>query len=278
MSDFVSEFWNLYVVVISLVSIIGCGIFLKFQSVHKGSTDTTGHVWDETLAEYNNPLPAWWKWMFYITIVFALVYLALYPGLGKFQGVLGWSSVGQYKAEVKKADDTYGPIYDKYLKMDLKAVAADKEANEMGKRLFLTYCSQCHGSDARGSKGFPNLADADWQWGGEADTVKTTILEGRNGVMPPHAQLGDETIKNLANFVRSLSGLPRCRAGRQGQGSLRYRRLHRLPWSGSYRHPGSGRPQPDRQGLAVRLLRGHHHRDHQERPQQPHAGLEGLPG
>ena len=126
----------------------------------------------------------------------------------KFQGVLGWSSVGQYKAEVKKADDTYGPIYDKYLKMDLKAVAADKEANEMGKRLFLTYCSQCHGSDARGSKGFPNLADADWQWGGEADTVKTTILEGRNGVMPPHAQLGDETIKNLANFVRSLSGLP----------------------------------------------------------------------
>ena len=208
MSDFVSEFWNLYVVVISLVSIIGCGIFLKSQSVHKGSVDTTGHVWDETLAEYNNPLPAWWKWMFYITIVFALVYLALYPGLGKFQGVLGWSSVGQYKAEVKKADDTYGPIYDKYLKMDLKAVAADKEANEMGKRLFLTYCSQCHGSDARGSKGFPNLADADWQWGGEADTVKTTILEGRNGVMPPHAQLGDETIKNLANFVRSLSGLP----------------------------------------------------------------------
>lgn len=208
MSDFVSEFWNLYVIVISLLSIIGCGIFLKFQSVHRGSSDTTGHVWDETLAEYNNPLPAWWKWLFYITIVFSLVYLALYPGLGKFQGVLGWSSVGQYKAEVKKADDTYGPIYDKYLKMDLKAVAADKEANEMGKRLFLTYCSQCHGSDARGSKGFPNLADGDWLYGGEPETIKATIMDGRNGVMPSHAQLGAETIKDLTNFVRSLSGLP----------------------------------------------------------------------
>lgn len=208
MSDFVSEFWNLYVVVIVLVSIIGCGVFLKFQSVHKGSSDTTGHVWDETLAEYNNPLPAWWSWMFYLTIVFALAYLALYPGLGKFQGVLGWSSAGQYNGEMKKANDTYGPIYDKYLKMDLKAVAADKEANEMGKRLFLTYCSQCHGSDARGAKGFPNLTDSDWQWGGDPETVKTTIMEGRNGVMPSHAQLGEESIKDLANFVRSLSGLP----------------------------------------------------------------------
>ncbi|MDE2585434.1 MAG: cytochrome-c oxidase, cbb3-type subunit III [Betaproteobacteria bacterium] len=208
MSDFVSEFWNLYVVVIVLVSIIGCGVLLKSQSVHKGSSDTTGHVWDETLAEYNNPLPAWWSWMFYLTIVFALAYLTLYPGLGKFQGVLGWSSAGQYNGEMKKANDTYGPIYDKYLKMDLKAVAADKEANEMGKRLFLTYCSQCHGSDARGAKGFPNLTDSDWQWGGDPETVKTTIMEGRNGVMPSHAQLGEESIKDLANFVRSLSGLP----------------------------------------------------------------------
>jgi len=208
MSDFVSEFWSLYVAVISLVSIIGCGVFLKFQSVHKGSSDTTGHVWDENLAEYNNPLPAWWSWMFYLTIVFALVYLSLFPGLGSFQGKLGWSSVGQYQAEVKKADETYAPIYEKYLKMDLKAVAADKEANEMGKRLFLTYCSQCHGSDARGSKGFPNLADSDWLYGGEPETIKTTIMEGRNGVMPTHAQLGDEKIKELANFVRSLSGLP----------------------------------------------------------------------
>lgn len=207
MSDFVSEFWNLYVAVILLVSIISCGVLLKFQSIHKGSSDTTGHVWDETLAEYNNPLPAWWSWMFYLTIVFALVYLALYPGVGRFQGIFGWSSVGQYKEEVKKADDAYGPIYDKYLKMDLKAVAADKEANAMGQRLFLTYCSQCHGSDARGSKGFPNLADADWQWGGDPAVVKTTIMDGRNGMMPPHAHLGDEAIKNVANFVRSLSGL-----------------------------------------------------------------------
>lgn len=209
MSDFVNEFWNLYVIVIVLVSVIGCGVFLKTQSVRpEGTVTTTGHEWDETLAEYNHPLPAWWSWLFYITVVFALVYLTLFPGLGSFKGVLGWTSIGQYKAEVKKADETYGPIFDKYMKMDLRAVAADKEANEMGKRLFLTYCSQCHGSDARGAKGFPNLTDHDWQWGGDPETIEKTILDGRTAMMPSHAPLGADTIKNLANYVRSLSGLP----------------------------------------------------------------------
>jgi cytochrome c oxidase cbb3-type subunit 3 len=92
--------------------------------------------------------------------------------------------------------------------MDLNAVAGDKQAMEMGKRLYLTYCMQCHGADARGAKGFPNLADNDWQWGGEPAQIVTTIAEGRMGVMPPHPQLGADTIKDLANFVRSLSGLP----------------------------------------------------------------------
>lgn len=210
MSDFVSEFWNWYVILIVLGSVLACGVFLWSQSIHKpapGEVGTTGHVWDETLEEYSNPLPRWWMWLFYLTVVFSLIYLALYPGLGRFQGVLNWSSAGQHQAEVEKVEAQVKPLFDKYLGMDLLAVAADKDAVEMGKRLYLTYCMQCHGADARGSKGFPNLADKDWQWGGEPAQVVETIANGRMGVMPPHEALGAETIKDLAHYVRSLSGM-----------------------------------------------------------------------
>jgi len=209
MSDFVSGFWNLYVVVIVLASILACAVLLYMQGKATFTPGKTmGHVWDETLEEYNNPMPKWWSWLFVVTVIFALVYLALYPGLGKFQGVLGWSSVGQYNAERERMDATVQPMYSKYLGMDVKALAADKQAMETGKRLYLTYCMQCHGADGRGAKGFPNLTDNDWLYGGEPDQIKQTIAEGRMGVMPPHAQLGADTIKDLANYVRSLSGLP----------------------------------------------------------------------
>jgi len=208
MSDFVSDFWNLYVVVIVLASILACAVLLIVQGKATFTPGKTmGHVWDETLEEYNNPMPKWWSWMFVLTVVFALVYLALYPGLGNFKGMLGWTSGGQHQAEVAKMDATVKPLFDKYMAMDLKAVAADKQANEMGKRLFLTYCMQCHGADARGAKGFPNLTDGDWLYGGEPEQIKETIANGRMGVMPPHAQLGADTIKDVVNFVRSLSGL-----------------------------------------------------------------------
>ncbi len=209
MSDFVSGFWNIYIVVIVLVSILACAILLYIQGKSTFTPGKTmGHVWDETLEEYNNPMPKWWSWLFVITVVFALVYLALYPGLGKFPGVLGWTSVGQYSAERERMDATVQPMYAKYQGMDVKALAADKQAMETGKRLYLTYCMQCHGADGRGAKGFPNLTDSDWLYGGEPEQIMQTISEGRMGVMPPHVQLGAETIKDLANYVRSLSGLP----------------------------------------------------------------------
>ncbi|MGV0950252.1 MAG: cytochrome-c oxidase, cbb3-type subunit III [Azonexus sp.] len=209
MSDFVSGFWNMYVVVIVLGSILACAVLLYIQGKAKFTPGKTmGHVWDETLEEYNNPMPKWWSWLFVITVIFALVYLALYPGLGSFKGLLGWSAVGQYKIERERMDATVQPLYSKYMGMDVKALAADKQAMETGKRLYLTYCMQCHGADGRGAKGFPNLTDGDWLYGGEPEQIKQTIAEGRMGVMPPHAQLGADTIKDLANYVRSLSGLP----------------------------------------------------------------------
>lgn len=213
MSDFVNEFWNWYVILIVLASIIGCAVLLYIQSKAPSTAGKTmGHVWDETLEEYNNPMPKWWSWLFYITVFFALGYLVLYPGLGRFQGIFNWSSAGQHKAEVEKVDAAIKPLFDKYLKMDLKAVAADKEAMEMGKRLFQTYCVQCHGSDAKGSKGFPNLTDADWLYGGEPEQIIETIANGRQGVMPPYggnpdAVGGAAGAKEVAHYVRSLSGL-----------------------------------------------------------------------
>ena len=217
MSDFTSDFWGVYVAILTLVSIVACGVLLfvmgrmRVQAPRPGATppsDTTGHVWDGDLAEYNNPLPRWWMWLFYITIVFSLIYLALYPGLGTFRGMLGWSSSGAYGIERKQIDDQAKPLYAKYLAMDPKAVAVDPQARAMGERLFLNYCAQCHGSDAGGSKGFPSLRDSDWLYGGEPQTIKESITNGRNGIMPPFGPaLGVEGVKNVAAYVRSLSGL-----------------------------------------------------------------------
>ncbi|HEY8025749.1 MAG TPA: cytochrome-c oxidase, cbb3-type subunit III [Burkholderiaceae bacterium] len=222
MSDFTSDFWSFYIAVLGLLGIIGCGVLLWTQSKTKvvippakdktgepaAGAGTTGHIWDENLTELNTPMPRWWMGLFYITIIFGLFYLFLYPGLGSYAGSLGWTSSGAYQGELKKADAEYGPLFDKYLHQDIKAVAADPQAHAIGERLFLTYCSQCHGSDARGNKGFPNLTDKDWLYGGEPDTIQTTILNGRNGQMPSMAAaLGsDKDVDNVANYVLSLSG------------------------------------------------------------------------
>lgn len=216
MSDFINGFWNWYVVIITVGGILGCAILLWSQSSTKAKLDengkpelTTGHVWDEDLTELNTPMPRWWMGMFWLTIFFGIGYLVLYPGLGTFQGTLGWKSTGEYEAELKKADAEYGPLFAKYASQDLKTVAADPQAHAIGERLFLTYCAQCHGSDARGNKGFPNLTDSDWLYGGAPEVIKETILKGRHGQMPSMAAAvgSDQDVEAVAHYVRSLSGL-----------------------------------------------------------------------
>lgn len=219
MADFTSDFWGAYIALLTVLSIIGCGVLLWTQATAKvkistdangepGPVETTGHLWDEDLGELNNPLPRWWMWLFVLTIIFGGIYLYLYPGLGTYAGKLGWQSSGQYQKELKIADAEYGPLFEKYLHQDLKAVAADPQAHLIGERLFLTYCAQCHGSDAHGNKGFPNLTDKDWLYGGAPDVIKTTIMYGRNGQMPPMgAAVGtDDEVRNVAHYVLSLSG------------------------------------------------------------------------
>ncbi len=209
MSDFVGGFWSAYVALLTLISVVACGVFLWMQGRAKHSAGKTmGHVWDEDLEEFNNPMPNWWRWLFYITVFYSLGYLVVYPGLGSYKGTFGWSSAGEYNTELAEGEATYGKIFKAYLQQDLQTVAGDEKARQMGERLFVNYCAQCHGANAKGSPGYPNLTDADWKWGGDPATIKTTIMDGRNGIMPPFAHLGPEVIKDLANYVRSLSGLP----------------------------------------------------------------------
>lgn len=171
-----------------------------------------GHTFDG-IEEYDNPLPRWWFLLFVGTLIFSVGYLALYPGLGKWKGVLpgyedGWTGVNQWKKEMARADEQYGPLYAKYAAMPVAEVAKDEQALKMGARLFASNCSVCHGSDAKGAYGFPNLTDHDWLWGGEADTIKTTILGGRQAAMPAWKDvLGEEGIRNVAGYIRSLSDL-----------------------------------------------------------------------
>lgn len=209
MSDFTSNFWSIYIAVVTVVSILACGWLLWANMTQKppGAAQTMGHVWDEDLAELNNPMPAWWAWLFVGTIVISLVYLALYPGLGSFKGLLNWTSAGQYQGEQKDASLKYDALYQKFAGVDSMQLAGDAKAHAIGERLFLNNCAQCHSSDAKGAKGFPNLTDKDWLWGGEPARIEESIMGGRQNQMPAMgAVLGDEQgVDDMANYVLSLS-------------------------------------------------------------------------
>ena len=214
MSDFASGIWSWFIGAVTLVGIIACVVLLQQQSTKRvpgaKKPELHGHVWDGDLAEYNNPLPRWWMWLFYLTVAFGLGYLVLYPGLGSYAGVFGWSSRAQLEAENQQAEARYGPIFNKYAQQDIAVIARDPAARAIGQRLFLTYCAQCHGSDAGGGPGFPNLRDKDWLFGGQPQDIEASIMNGRNGVMPPlgDALGGEAAVKEMANYVLSLSGSP----------------------------------------------------------------------
>ena len=213
MSDFISSGWSLFVAGVTILGLIACLVLLALASKRKvmANDNTTGHVWDEDLREMNNPLPRWWVWLFIITVLFAGVYLAMYPGLGSYEGGLKWSSAGQHQAEMDNARAKMAPVYAKFVSQPAEALAKDAQAMAIGERLFANNCSACHGADGRGSKGFPNLTDSDWLGGdGSQGYIAKTITEGRQGVMPPMAAaVGTaDDVRNVANYVLSLSGSP----------------------------------------------------------------------
>ena len=206
-------FWHAFIIFFTVLGIVGLFALIYVLSRKKVSTsknvETMGHVWDGDLEELNNPLPRWWLNLFYISLVFSVGYLLFYPGLGTFAGWFKWTQVTQYQDEIKAAEAKFGPLYEKYRTQDLAAVAADPHARKIGERLFATYCTGCHGSDARGARGFPNLRDGDWLYGNAPETIHASIMNGRTGVMPAWgAVLGADGTANTTEYVLSLSGRP----------------------------------------------------------------------
>ncbi|MFG0380658.1 cytochrome-c oxidase, cbb3-type subunit III [Pseudomonas sp. zbq_18] len=219
-------FWSIYISVLSLGTIVALTALLF--GIRKGqrsdtTEDTVGHSFDG-IEEFDNPLPKWWFMLFVATIVFALGYLVLYPGLGNWKGLLpgyneagdgkpfasgerGWTGVHQWEKEMVRADKQYAPIYAKYAQLPIEEVAKDEQALKMGGRLFASNCSVCHGSDAKGAYGFPNLTDNEWRWGGSPADIKQTIINGRHGMMPPQGPaIGEDGVRNVAAYVLTELG------------------------------------------------------------------------
>jgi len=212
MSDFFSAGWSVYIAVATIVSLAACLALLVITARNKSgkTAETTGHVWDDDLRELNNPMPRWWMMLFIITIVFGAVYLLLYPGLGSAKGLLGWTSAAALQQEQQKTTADLSVVYAKYAATPFADLARDKSALAIGERLFINNCAACHGSDARGSKGFPNLTDNDWLHGGTQEAILETITHGRIGAMPTMAAaVGSPTdVADVADYVLSLSGSP----------------------------------------------------------------------
>ena len=209
-----SQAVSLFVIVFTLANILACVWLIWWTTKRRAgaasdgkTVEKTGHVWDGDLEEYNNPLPRWWLWLFLITIVFGIVYLIVYPGLGNFAGVKQWTQLEQHAAETAAAQAKLKAHLAGLEEQSVEQLSRNDKALGTARNLFGLYCSTCHGSDARGAKGFPNLADADWLWGGTADAIHQSIANGRIGTMPPWSEvLGEQGVDEVAHYVLSLSG------------------------------------------------------------------------
>lgn len=219
MSDFTSGFWPWFVAGISVFSILACALLLWIAGKATVKTlpghvddNTTGHVWDVDLRELNNPLPRWWMWLFIITVVFSLGYLVVFPGLGSFKGLMNWSTEGEHKEDIGRLHETVAPLYAEFSALPVPVLAKDPRALAVGERVFMNNCAQCHGSDARGGKSYPNLSNGNTAWLGDrsAEHIVQTVSQGRSGVMPAMGAAvgGEAELSQLANYVLSLSGSP----------------------------------------------------------------------
>lgn len=210
MGNFSGGFWNLFIFVVTLGGIVWLFWLIgRYTSKQRtaGQVETMGHKWDDDLEELNNPLPRWWLNLFYITLVFGIGYLIFYPGLGSNDMFLGWTQVKQYDEEMAAAEERYGPIFEQFMGQDVATLSTHPEALRIGRRLYANYCSTCHGSDARGGPGFPNLRDGAWLWGGDPQAIEASILNGRQAAMPPWGEaLGEEAVRQVTQYVLGLNG------------------------------------------------------------------------
>lgn len=199
--------WSLFVITLVVVNVAAaCWLMWWSANMSAPEGETTGHVWDGDVVEGNNPLPRWWLRLFWLTVVWGCLFFVMYPSFGDFS-VLGWSQVGQYDEEIADAEAVYGEIFAEFAATPIAELASNAAAMSAGRNLFVNNCAACHGSDARGARGFPNLVDAEWQWGGEPEQIRTSIINGRTGIMPPFAaSLDEETLELVTDYVLSLAG------------------------------------------------------------------------
>jgi cytochrome c oxidase cbb3-type subunit III len=223
-----SGFWNWWIVLLVSAN-VAFAVWLLLSTTkaksgdQKAGPETTGHTWDGDLQEYNNPLPRWWLWLFYFTVAFSVAYLVLFPGLGVFEGTLGWSQVKQWQAQTEAANAVAARELGRFSGKSVEELAKDPGAIKIAKNLFAANCSMCHGSDARGGKGFPDLTSPNLTWGRDPDAIIATIGGGRQGVMPPWgAVLGADGVEAVADYVYTLSGRPAPEPARVAAGKEKF--------------------------------------------------------
>lgn len=217
---------SIFIIVLTVLNTVAAVWLLVWMRKRRGeaerTSDTTGHVWDGDLREYNNPLPRWWLWLFVLSVVFAVVYVALYPGLGNMRGVLGWSQVKEWQQMQAQQERQAQTILARFAERDPLELAAEPAAVAIGRNLFANNCAACHGSDGGGAVGFPSLRDADWLWGGSAEAIETSIRDGRTGIMAPWSDvIGDRGVDDAVAYVMSLSGR-KAAAGDAAAGKAQY--------------------------------------------------------
>lgn len=201
--------WSLFVIIVTFGMLIGfTWLVLNTRRIQDpdGANKLNDHEFDG-ITEYDAPMPEWFTWMFLASIAFAVIYLALYPGLGNFPGLLGWSSSQALKQDQRRAEARHAPLFQRYLRTPVEELAEDPQAVRMGQRLFGNYCAQCHGSAAQGAPGFPNLTDGHWSWGGEPAQIRSTLVNGRQAAMPAWGPvLGEDGIAEATEYVLALAG------------------------------------------------------------------------
>ncbi|WP_435103204.1 cytochrome-c oxidase, cbb3-type subunit III [Arhodomonas sp. AD133] len=225
-----SSFWSWFIIIVTVANILACLWLIRWTAKPRpgeaSANETTGHVWDGNLTEWNKPMPRWWLNLFYITIVFSLIYLVLYPGLGNFDGLLGWSQYKAYEEEVEAVREQVAPLYDRYAEVPIPQLANNDEAMATGGRIFANNCAVCHGADGRGAPGFPSLADGAWIHGGDPETIVKTITSGRQGQMPSfEAALGVRGVEEVAAYVYSLNGREIAPAAELEAGKKRFQQV-----------------------------------------------------
>lgn len=206
-----SSGWGWFVAALTVLSMLACFCLIVFTNRQRKSPEeikeSEAHVWDEDVRELNNPLPMWWLWLFVITLIWGAGYLLWYPGLVAFAGFGDWSQEKQYEQQMAEAEARYAPIFARFGSMEIDALADNEEAMGIGQSLYANYCAQCHGSNAQGARGFPNLTDEEWIWGGAPAQIEHSILKGRNAVMPALGPAigGDEELAQMIDYVQGLA-------------------------------------------------------------------------